>query len=404
MSEKFKFENLQREIVDGRGFVRELDYHAMGNGKFYQIAPSDYDVAEHITGWKFHISVAPKVVGRAWDLLQEKFEKQRLAAKVASPELVERFGKADEPQRGKMITIYEDNYHQRDMEGFLKDIERTLRENNIEPSYDVEDDRKMSGSQYINYRNDRALDGQYIDARETGGYNPAGHDDPFQNLDLTNVERSPYEKLNTLQGAIRSRYNANVEFVQNGGPGTNKAENARAFFNNEVQAEEMTRVLNHYGIPAQQATKGDQHLVIVDAQSFATIDEGRLQQAEKLTSALAMQGAMANHHSEHIRGTQWQAHTGTEATPNPHLRAYFGDADYAQKMAAHVSHQTGVEAVYATKVVNGQTQHMVLMPMDNPEHVQRNSMIMRQDQAQQQARQMQAQQQEVTQVPMSMER
>nr|MBA3817097.1 hypothetical protein [Parachlamydiaceae bacterium] len=49
---------------------------------------------------------------------------------------------------------------------------------------DNESERRIIGSQYITYRNDSALSGKYIAAKNAKNYNPAKYPDPFYNLVL----------------------------------------------------------------------------------------------------------------------------------------------------------------------------------------------------------------------------
>ena len=362
MSDSFKFKNLDDELHTGRGFIRDGSFYAMNNGRFYQIAPVDYNVAEHITGWKFHISIDEADVQKAWDLLQDKFQTASLAAKVASPSLVKEFAAPESSQRGKMITLYEDDYYQRDMEGLLKDIERTLRENGIRPGHDVENDRKLNGSAYLHYRNDRNLDGAYLSASDIEGYNPAGHDDPFLSVSVDNLERTPYEKLNLTTGTLYKHLGIDNSWVKDGGGDTEKPESARLAVNTPNQARFIAETMQKQGIHALAASKGEQSLVIIQQSTFGTITEDALKAADQTMQAQSMAYRFQQSSDPYFSKIDWQPHQATETTKAPHLRAYVRDDAYATALAGYTQEKTGLWAQAASK---GE-QHLVVIDMAEP--------------------------------------
>lgn len=366
MGDTFKFQSLDNEMHTGRGFLRDGQFYAMNNGRFYQVAPADYDVAEHITGWKFHISVDEADVPKAWDLLQEKFQGASLAAKVASPSLAKEFADPQNAQRGKMITVYEDDYYQRDMESLLKDIERTLRENGIRPGHDVENDRKLNGSAYINYRNDRNLGGAYISASDIEGYNPAGHDDPFLSVSVANLERTPYEKLNMTTGTLYNHFGIDKSWVKDGGGDTGKPESARLAVATPGQAHHIAETMQQQGIHALVASKGEQSLVIIQSSAFDTLTEDAIKTADKTMQAQSMVHRFKQSQDPYFSKIDWKVHEATEATKAPHLRAYVRDADYATALAGYTQEKTGHQAHAAQKGNGENAQHLVVLDVAEP--------------------------------------
>ena len=152
------FEVNQAHMVQGDG------YYAQSNGSFWQISPLKDGDPKH-NGWKFHLSVHPDDVPRAWDLMHEDVIKHELTAKVTSPDASRKFGDDTYPQKGKMITMYDDTSRPRDWQTVLQNIEHKFQESGIRPGPQVNIDRPVRGSSYASYRNDQDRNGQYIDSR-----------------------------------------------------------------------------------------------------------------------------------------------------------------------------------------------------------------------------------------------
>ncbi|HBR69346.1 MAG TPA: hypothetical protein DEA55_08240 [Rhodospirillaceae bacterium] len=108
-------------------------------------------------GWKFHLSIDPRALPRAWDIVSGIVMKNGVrAAKVTTPRIEENFNTLGNPQAGKQITIYgAGNVSWADL---MREIEIALRENGIPyGSKNIKGDRMVPGSNYIGYRNEKAF-------------------------------------------------------------------------------------------------------------------------------------------------------------------------------------------------------------------------------------------------------
>jgi len=147
------------------------------------------------TGWKFHISVHPQDLPKAWGLIADYMPEAGIQkAKVAGPKNVAKFSDPAHEQSGKMIVLYDTGTPGWDNR--MRDIENILKDNDIRPGSPVKGDRRIAGSRYGFYRNDgNDGTGGYISAEnaarsglpESVRYNPKGLYDPFMNIDVSNV-------------------------------------------------------------------------------------------------------------------------------------------------------------------------------------------------------------------------
>lgn len=178
------------------------DYEVISGGKFLNFA-KDYNALAYNsppepTGWKFHISIAPADMQKAFDIVYEVAKKAELHYfKVTNEELTQKWDDATSQQRGKTFTIT--NSGEVGFENFLKETEQKLREAGIKPSHAVVGDRAVSGSLYLSYRNDgNTKAGGYLAAEalaklsEAERYNPAKLPDPFKELAFSEVESIKY--------------------------------------------------------------------------------------------------------------------------------------------------------------------------------------------------------------------
>lgn len=119
--------------------------------------------------WKFHISVHPDDLPRAWDAIVPYLQEQNIAlAKVAIPEMAKQHGvitgKSGERnmQAGKMITLYvekslgKEPIHTNQQWGeIINGIETRLAHAGVRPGPKVASDRAIPGAQYTHYRSEK---------------------------------------------------------------------------------------------------------------------------------------------------------------------------------------------------------------------------------------------------------
>lgn len=132
--------------------VNDYSFLPSHNGFVQMFSDSASTVKQ--TGWKFHLSVDPKDVPKAWQIFAEyaMTHKNIHVAKVAGPAVVEEFsdGSPDNGQLGKMITAYDSGTEPWGV--ILSDIEHLFTKNGIRPGYAVRDDKQVSGSRFTFYR------------------------------------------------------------------------------------------------------------------------------------------------------------------------------------------------------------------------------------------------------------
>lgn len=172
--------------------------------------------------WKFHLSVPAEQLPRAWDLIADYVQQNKLTnIKISTPEQAERFspdllGGRPNYQRGKMITLYyaDGGPKPEKWQEILQHIETKWAQAGIAPGATVPTDRKVPGGRYIYYRCDRAPDGQYIDPAtvadlpEERRYNPHGEEDPFRPMRLSTPPVASPAGKPRLGPALRSAFGA----------------------------------------------------------------------------------------------------------------------------------------------------------------------------------------------------
>jgi hypothetical protein len=153
-------------------------------------------------GWKFHLSVHPDDVSRAWNIIVDEMVNDgsvpQHAAKVARAKLISRFADPADAQAGKMIVIYTHaNVDPEHYQRLLERIERRLKADRIRSGPDVKRDRKIPGSAFIFYRNDRDLTGEYNAAAQNAStarawqYNPNRKLDPYEVFSISDKPVNP---------------------------------------------------------------------------------------------------------------------------------------------------------------------------------------------------------------------
>jgi hypothetical protein len=185
---------------------------------FIGLARKDFSTADHFAngdGWKFHLTIHPDDLPRAWDIVSGIVMRNNVgAAKVATPENAVKFHDPRCLEAGKQITIFgPGNLSWADL---MREIEIALRQNNIRPSVQsIEGDRTIPGSRYAGYRNDKAFrnlqpyrNPSFIDREEPGyvgskeiredliprgvvradmAHNPSNQPDSLQNMEFYDV-------------------------------------------------------------------------------------------------------------------------------------------------------------------------------------------------------------------------
>lgn len=204
LAENYRADNPQRApVVDdpnGKYGVIPHDFQSP-DGRFWQVEHRDGRGVEERSGWKFHVSFHPEDMPKAWALAsQHLMDKDVKVFKVASPITAQKFSDPNSIQAGKFITVYETG-NAGDLANTMGELEQIFARNGIRPGPDVRHDRKVPGSQYLSYRNDKNTQGQYISSRELASappqqaYNVAGHPDPWQGFRM--ISPPPMEHVQT---------------------------------------------------------------------------------------------------------------------------------------------------------------------------------------------------------------
>lgn len=170
-----------------------------GDGGFWQVQLNhlDLDSADKgRSGWKCHVSFHPDDMEQAWSLAAEHLMKKDIGLfKVTGPRLTERFGQEGDKQAGKFITVYETGDAQNIAET-LGELEQIFAEHGIRPGPDVQGDRKVPGSRFLSYRNDKDANGQYVSGPAAPGeptHNRSGQSDPWQGFRI--IPPPPIEQV-----------------------------------------------------------------------------------------------------------------------------------------------------------------------------------------------------------------
>lgn len=154
------------------------------------------DLDKMMGPWKFHLSIAPVDVPRAWDIVANTLIEHPYAslAKVTKPDNAVKFSNPQSIQAGKHITIY--TY--RDLspniyKDLLRNIEDKFDAAGIKPGPRSNADRLIPGSRYASYRLEEGPNGEYVSSSSLSHlprdkrYNPWNSPDPYRNFRISNA-------------------------------------------------------------------------------------------------------------------------------------------------------------------------------------------------------------------------
>lgn len=186
----FNYEN-----INEKKFVFENDIFCTKQGSYLVIGnfsseTEDEHQADNL-GWKFHLSFddrTPKNIAKGWEvLLKNLFELPMIHMKVSVKNK-----KLTGPSEGKQITIYAFSYKYspEDWKAILSKIEVDLMKFDVKPGKQPPHTKKILGSQYITYRNDKDANGKYCRDK----FNEANEPDGFKNINLQPQETYVFNK------------------------------------------------------------------------------------------------------------------------------------------------------------------------------------------------------------------
>lgn len=358
--------------------LRDGQYYAVRNGSaFMQIGPATKSASDSLTGWKFHMTIDPERVPEAWDIVQEQVVEAGLFAKVTTPDASDRFSHATHPQRGKMITIYDDSTRDRDWGIILSEIEEQLMARGVAPSQPVHIDRPVDGSQYFSYTNDRDLNMEYIDGKDRSSYNHAGHPDPFKEISIgKDRERSQgvtsldVARLNRTLAPAIGRYADTIEsegWMAHAGSENTPFPHARLTLSSAGHSQEIADAFSASGIEAHTAQKGESHLVVIPVRGMGNLTKASFENTQKHLVAFEARDMLAQTYQENIPEQAWTCREAGDAMCDvPSVRISTNKAERAEGLVQNMREQTGLDAyTYAHTAQNGQVYHTVVMPVQN---------------------------------------
>lgn len=188
----------QIKVLPQESKVLNQEYLAYGEGKFCIL--SNYASSDTPTGWKFHIAVDEKHCAEAFNIIAD------IAMKNKCPwlKVLKSDQSLDTAQTGKAIVLYDTG--KEDWHEIIPQMERALRAAKINPhpvltnltsKNNLSKDRAIPNSRYFLYRNDKGVNGKYIDAyTQARSYNDSGKPDPFSDLQIPRLTLA--KKLNQL--------------------------------------------------------------------------------------------------------------------------------------------------------------------------------------------------------------
>lgn len=287
----------------------------IGNASFFIFRNQDAS-QESKTGWKFHISVAHEDIPRAWDIVaQAVIDYDISTAKVVKPPTANEFNKPENPQAGKMITVY-NRSESVDWDAFAHDVEQRLSQQGVQPGHAVKGDRPVSGSQYLTYRNDGTAQGG-LGRDSSQGYNPGNLQDPWQSIDVSDVyQREHSHALSATQIVAEAGEWDHVHSLKRDGERKMGNTGHRVDITDMNRGEmldllgalhdlglELDKQLNHPDIDRNYKGSDDRTYLVVHAPSDAVINEAKsIEKAKAMfrDSGLgeAMQG-MASGYGDH---------------------------------------------------------------------------------------------------------
>ena len=374
----FQYKHLEKGLSE-QPTIRQGQYYACRNGSaFLQVSPANKNVAKEINGWKFHMSVDPDNVPEAWNIVQERIVEQGLIAKVTTTTASQKFADEHNPQRGKMITIYDDNSRQRDWGMVLNDIEQQFIEQGIKPGPQVHIDRPVEGSQFTSYMNDRDQNFEYISGKDRKTYNDGGRPDPHSELSINRAPdrqaiptKTDIHRLNhTLAPAI-GRYEDTITsegFQVHPGSQSVPFPNARLTLSSAEHANEIASALSSAGIEAKTAGKGDAFLVVVPSSASAKMNLENFKDTQRSLVAHEACDTLADKYQSKIPKEAWQTTSmEDEMCGVPSVRISSNKLERAEQLAAHIQQSTGMEAYCMTNEDGGSLPHSVVIPIHDAE-------------------------------------
>jgi hypothetical protein len=167
------------------------------NFGFLQLEP-EHGVSN--SDWKFHLSVAPEDVSKAWHIFVEELAKDgdKHLAKVVKPDTAQRFANPESIQAGKMITLYENGeYSPQQYANLLARVESRFDAAGIEPGPATNADRAIPGSRYGSYRRETDPNGDYMASSHMRNvpkeqrFNPHNSPDPYETINFSGLYDQP---------------------------------------------------------------------------------------------------------------------------------------------------------------------------------------------------------------------
>lgn len=150
------YNTLHKIVTEYEIMVNQDGYHA-GLSKDKQRIHINPIIMEKDTsdGWKFHLSIKPEDLPKAWDAILEDIVKSGASAQVATPdhsELLNMEAPINSPDQGRMITLQGNNPQK--MMDLAQTIEEKLIEEGIQPSQPALKAKAVEGSKFMSYSNE----------------------------------------------------------------------------------------------------------------------------------------------------------------------------------------------------------------------------------------------------------
>ena len=209
----FSFASILQELKATPSLqINGQEYGLLHTGGFVRIATDvcrvyymAQNTTEHTTpDWKFHVSVCPEDLPKAWDIIAKLFVESgcRSGMKMCFYSVDNNFGHWSEKQFGREITIYIYQYvkpykaivvdephlkltrklehNQKFWEIFITEIERLLMLHRIKSNGLADGDRALNA--FVRIRNEAyvKVNNELVYPPNENGYNAAGHKCPFK--------------------------------------------------------------------------------------------------------------------------------------------------------------------------------------------------------------------------------
>jgi hypothetical protein len=205
----------QSDLVNDKGLYGKA-YQAVGPGKPIMAQVDGFNVTSggfiqfdqfpnkpnNLTGWKIHLSVDPRDVTRATEIIADIYRSHHAKIfKVTNPKNTIGFANPADSQAGKMFTLYDTG--EKNWPEIMREIEARFKAQGIKPSHPVGEDVHVKGSQYAYRRNDlnphapAGSEESYVPASEARKinphqpHNPYNIHDPLEHVDLSQPHLRP---------------------------------------------------------------------------------------------------------------------------------------------------------------------------------------------------------------------